>query len=290
MLVSPCRAWLGVAAEAPKPLQVMSSQAQGILEGETSAPAYRGADEQAGQDGRIPFLNGRDGRISEGAPRLEAVSVASAAEVVSDLPGTEPARMEPTGHGARDEEQRTLYPYRAQVNEHSVPQQQQQQQVLQQSSPIRDFLGVPADAPQQQQQQGVPHRQAQQPGGMMGQHDATVTLQQVTTRVVTTSPPEDLPAPPDQPHGAQAMWIARLGEFFQRRVTQAAAAVAPVLERSPRPNFRAIPPAPSSWGASREAPLFTPEAEQVMQQWPKRAPLLHGQGAPGLPPPPLPKP
>ena len=104
MLVSPCRAWLGVAAEAPKPLQVMSSQAQGILEGETSAPAYRGADEQAGQDGRIPFLNGRDGRISEGAPRLEAVSVASAAEVVSDLPGTEPARMEPTGHGARDEE------------------------------------------------------------------------------------------------------------------------------------------------------------------------------------------
>ena len=116
MLVSPCRAWLGVAAEAPKPLQVMSSQAQGILEGETSAPAYRGADEQAGQDGRIPFLNGRDGRISEGAPRLEAVSVASAAEVVSDLPGTEPARMEPTGHGARDEEQRTLYPYRAQVS------------------------------------------------------------------------------------------------------------------------------------------------------------------------------
>ena len=165
-----------------------------------------------------------------------------------------------TAHGTRADGTRAQpHPYRAQVNEHSVPQQQQQ--VLQQSSPIRDFLGVPADAPQQQQQQGVPHRQAQQPGGMMGQHDATVTLQQVTTRVVTTSPPEDLPAPPDQPHGAQAMWIARLGEFFQRRVTQAAAAVAPVLERSPRPNFRAIPPAPSSWGASREAPLFTPEAE-----------------------------
>ena len=236
----------------------MSSQAQGVLEGEISGP--EGPAERREPEAQDPQLNGREGRFATQVRELDAFRAAATVGSEYDLPGTEPVRMDGTAHGTRADGTRAQpHPYRAQVNEHSVPQQQ-----------------------------GVPHRQAQQPGGMMGQHDATVTLQQVTTRVVTTSPPEDLPAPPDQPHGAQAMWIARLGEFFQRRVTQAAAAVAPVLERSPRPNFRAIPPAPSSWGVSREAPLFTPEAEQVMQQWPQRAPLLHGKGAPGLPPPPLP--
>eukprot|EP00439_Symbiodinium_sp_Y106_P020836 s5267_g2.t1 len=77
------------------------------------------------------------------------------------------------------------------------------------------------------------------------------------------------------------MWMFRLGEFFQRRVSQAAAAVAPVLER-PRAT-RAIPSPPPSWATPRDQALFTPEAEQVMQQWPQRAPLLHGLGTQGHP-------
>ena len=184
----------------------MSSQAQGVLEGEISGPACEGPAERREPEAQGPQLNGREDRFATQVRELDAFRAAATVGSEYDLPGTEPVRMDGTAHGTRADGTRAQpHPYRAQVNEHSVPQQQQQQQVLQQSSPIRDFLGVPADAPQQQQQQGVPHRQAQQPGGMMGQHDATVTLQQVTTRVVTTSPPEDLPAPPDQPHGAQAM-------------------------------------------------------------------------------------
>ena len=74
------------------------------------------------------------------------------------------------------------------------------------------------------------------------------------------------------------MWIFRLGEFFQRRVSQAAAAVAPVLER-PRA-ARAIPSPPPSWATPRDQALFTPEAEQVMQQWPQRAPFATWFGNP----------
>eukprot|EP00439_Symbiodinium_sp_Y106_P015829 s83_g2.t1 len=99
---------------------------------------------------------------------------------------------------------------------------------------------------------------------------------------VATSPPEELPMP-EEPRGNQAVWMVRLGEFFQRRVNQAAAAVAPVLERPSRSALtRSFMTPPSSWNATsprtQQAPLFTPEAERTMQQWPQQAPLLHGQG------------
>ena len=238
----------------------MSFQAAtGILEGETSGPVYDVDEERAGQDRQTPLLNGRDDRTSDRARRLEAASVAPSASAVSDLPETEPARVDTTGRGTRDEEQRTIQTHRAQVSTEQQGQHQQQQP--QQTSPLRDFLELPAGTPLPpgRTQPEVPQRQDRSSVMGGGPQDATVTLQQVTTRVVTTSPPEDLPLhhPQEQYQGGQAMWMSRLGEFFQRRVSQAAAVVAPVLERSPRPVMRAIPQAPSSWGAPA-TPLFSP--------------------------------
>ena len=91
------------------------------------------------------------------------------------------------------------------------------------------------------------------------------------------SPPEELPVRSDGAQGSQAVWMVRLGEFFQRRVSQAAATVVPVLERPARGRTIATPP--SSWMTPtmpKARPLFSPEAERAMQQWPQQAPLLHG--------------
>ena len=275
----------------------MSSQAQGVLEGEVSGPSYNDAGGQAGRDPSAPLLNGREADGSVVHARREAVAASELidSEVASGLPVTVPARMEETGLGARTGDLRAQpHPIRAQA---TAPQQQNLQQQLpqQQPSPLRDFLEVAASAPQQQQP--VPAtlhvRDVQQHGDVRGrvsdQHGfRDESVQFMTAEAITTSPPEDFPVHPERPGGTHATWMFRLGKFFQRRVSQAAAAVAPVLERPSR-SVRAIPSPPASWGGSREPALFTPEAEQVMQQWPQRAPLLHGrepQGHPQLPPPP----
>eukprot|EP00439_Symbiodinium_sp_Y106_P050041 s545_g6.t1 len=86
------------------------------------------------------------------------------------------------------------------------------------------------------------------------------------------SPPESLP--PEQGHqsaSSQVMWFARIGEFVQRRVAQAGAAMNPLMEaRTQRAPTQALrTPSP------RTSRLFTPEAEQTMTQWTRRAPYLY---------------
>ena len=272
----------------------MSSQARGVLEGESAGPAY-----EAGVDSE-PLLNGTEDRrdVPVARPDVEDATRASVG-VDRGVQRVDGLRSDETGFGARTNEQRAHLPTeRAPVHtqqQHQPaqqPQGPQQQQDLhqpqvpsQQQSPLRDFLEVSAEAPQQQPQQvfsgAPPHRVPQLVQGTADEHygiSSQGTVQYVATRTITTSPPEELPAPSERQPGTQAMWMLRLGEFFQKRVSQAAAAVAPVLERQTRPtSSRAIPSPPPSWVASRDTPLFTPEAEQqVMQQWPQRAPLLHG--------------
>ena len=90
------------------------------------------------------------------------------------------------------------------------------------------------------------------------------------------SPPEDFPTNSGQQSaGGQSMWMMRLGEFVQRRVSQAGAMMTPILEsRNVRtPNQVATPPA-------QQPGLFTPEAEHAMAQWARRAPHLHSPEPP----------
>ena len=111
---------------------------------------------------------------------------------------------------------------------------------------------------------------------------------QVTVEGVTFSPPEELPrfdSSAGAGNSAPNVWFRRLGEFLQRRVSQAGASLmTPLIEA--RTAARATPPSrapmspPRSWqdGASRQG-LMTPEAESAMQQWERRwrrqGPLLN---------------
>ena len=89
------------------------------------------------------------------------------------------------------------------------------------------------------------------------------------------SPPEafpDQPASSTNPPVSQAMWFTRIGEFVQRRVAQAGAAMTPILEssRGQRVSGQAVTtPSP------RVPRLFSPEAENAMSQWTRRAPHLY---------------
>ena len=96
------------------------------------------------------------------------------------------------------------------------------------------------------------------------------------------SPPEELPETnsgrPGQASG-QAMWLVKLGEFVQKRITQAGAVVSPLLESRSRPSTQPAgltPPASWSGQQATSTRLFSPAAERQMQQWIQRAPLLHG--------------
>ena len=124
---------------------------------------------------------------------------------------------------------------------------------------IRDDQGpsVSADAPQE-----VPVVDVGLSQGSVQGHE----------RMFEFSPPESLP--PEQGHqsaSSQVMWFARIGEFVQRRVAQAGAAMNPLMEaRTQRAPTQALrTPSP------RTSRLFTPEAEQTMTQWTRRAPYLY---------------
>ena len=107
--------------------------------------------------------------------------------------------------------------------------------------------------------------------------------QHVAVGEVTFSPPEELPVHDGDRFlngQGQPVWMVRLGEFLQRRVTQAGALMTPLMEArasrsSVAPNRTPLRP-PRSWSGGQSASLFTPEAEHVMQQWASQAPLLHG--------------
>ena len=111
------------------------------------------------------------------------------------------------------------------------------------------------------------------------------TMEQVTQQVmmgeVNFSPPEDLPGAHDARASQQnGLWLFRLGEFVQRRVSQAGAMVSPLLENRSRPEPPQQHPnltPPGSWTAASPRPrLFTAAAEQQMAQWVRKAPLLYG--------------
>ena len=111
--------------------------------------------------------------------------------------------------------------------------------------------------------------------------DVEQAQQRVAMGELTFSPPEEMPnIEGDREHPAgQPVWIMRLGEFLQRRVTQAGAMMTPLLEarttRSSNPPRTSLFP-PRSWSGSQPPGLFSPEAERAMQQWASQAPLLHG--------------
>ena len=88
------------------------------------------------------------------------------------------------------------------------------------------------------------------------------------------TPPEELPAASAQQGvSGQNLWIMRLGEVVQRRVSQAGAMMTPILES----RHAATPPA-------RQSRLFTPEAEHAMAQRARRAPHLHSPELPARQP------
>ena len=116
------------------------------------------------------------------------------------------------------------------------------------------------------------------------------TIEHVQQRVavgeVAFSPPEGIPGPDAESafhERGQPVWIMRLGEFLQRRVTQAGAMMSPLMEaratRSTHVSSRTPLLPPRSWSGAQQPGLFSPEAERIMQQWVSQAPLLHGPQA-----------
>ena len=94
---------------------------------------------------------------------------------------------------------------------------------------------------------------------------------QLHAGVFAFSPPEELP---QEVRGSdvagQSFWFARIGEFVQRRVAQAGAAMSPILESRSRGTLRQVVTSPP-----RAQRFFSPEAEQAMSQWTRRAPHLY---------------
>ena len=93
--------------------------------------------------------------------------------------------------------------------------------------------------------------------------------QRIEAEGLKFSPPEDFPDTHEHvTQGNSSMWFLRLSEFVQRRVNQAGAIMTPILEnRQPRTPSLSTPP--------RAPRLFSPDAEQAMQQWTRRAPHLY---------------
>ena len=86
------------------------------------------------------------------------------------------------------------------------------------------------------------------------------------------SPPEPFPSENHQQSASsQVMWFTRIGEFVQRRVAQAGAAMNPIMEaRAQRASTQVLrTPSP------RSSRLFSPDNEQTMAQWTRRAPHLY---------------
>ncbi|CAE7246860.1 TY2B-DR3 [Symbiodinium sp. CCMP2456] len=84
------------------------------------------------------------------------------------------------------------------------------------------------------------------------------------------SPPEELPDSMSTETSNQTFWFAKIGEFVQRRVAQAGAAMTPILESGQRRSTRQVLTTPP-----RSQRLFSTEAEQAMTQWTRRAPHLY---------------
>ena len=93
--------------------------------------------------------------------------------------------------------------------------------------------------------------------------------QQVTVGEVSFSPPEELHAHEgDPPASAQGhpLWVLRLGEFLQRRVSQAGAIMSPLMEartsRTTQATARSPLMPPRSWSGDYQSGLFSPDARE----------------------------
>ena len=189
----------------------MSSQALGTLEGEVSGPHYGAADRaESGQ----PLLNGSV------VPEQRAVEHGSA-ETVRDEQREAGPRAVPI---AVSDAQNVQSAHNAPPRTETAAQQQ--------PAPA----SVPEAVNTPQLSQPMPQEQPPQPQQIFTA-STTRTLEpssttqfmestQSVTMRVATSPPEEIPGSPEG-RGSQAVWMVRLGEFFQRRVNQAAAVVAP---------------------------------------------------------------
>ena len=260
----------------------MSSQGQGVLEGEVNGPLY----DQLGEDPARPVLNGPV--LGE---QRRSVSYGAALEGQGLVTGTSRAGV---SSGQSDDvhniHERATHAQGTHTAAAAVELQEQQ--------PLQGRPEIPANTPTDAmmintQNVGGVFRAGEYQGavqrtevshGQSGQQAQTVeSAQGFAVQMERISPPEELPMAHDGGQGNQAVWMVRLGEFFQRRVSQAAATMAPMLER---PRSRTITSPPASWmtpTATVTRPLFSPEAERAMQQWPQQAPLLHGAEMPAAP-------
>ena len=260
----------------------MSSQAQEVLEGEAAGPRYgsSGAADNREDQG---LVNGpsaprtavasygyaetaRDGQQDCGAASVSELEARESAQDIQDAQGMHHAP-------AHTQQQHQQQPVASSSLPETANASLRQEQSL--SDPPPRPIPEPLRPDQYIQTLSPARPQLLQP-------QVIESTQSVTMRV-ETSPPEELPGQEDL-RGNQSVWMVRLGEFFQRRVNQAAAVVAPVLERPNRGALtRPFMTPPSSWTApsprTQAAPLFDAEATRTMQQWPQQAPLLHGRGA-----------
>ncbi|CAE7555353.1 TY2B-DR3, partial [Symbiodinium microadriaticum] len=139
-------------------------------------------------------------------------------------------------------------------------------------SGVSDFLSAPSSATDRDR---APEAQPPPEALTSSERDVNVfsaTAPRVEVGSYEFSPPEDLPEPRSTAEvNSQPFWFAKIGEFVQRRVAQAGAAMTPILESGPRrPMLRQVLTPPP-----RSQRLFTPEAEQTMSQWTRRAPHLY---------------
>ena len=257
----------------------MSSQGQGVLEGETHGPQYglHGHEDEAGR----PLLNGP---VSEEQRR----SVSYGA-----VPGEEVLSTEAQGTGAASGMRDNMHNIHERATHAQNDQQAAAAAAAARTQPSQGPLEVPASAPVSDVLRMAATTTGEVSTNASPRHVTQVTAmgheqrlqegrtvestQGITVQVAGISPPEELPVRGDGAQGSQAVWMVRLGEFFQRRVSQAAATVAPMLDRPVRGRTIVSPPASWMTPASPKArPLFSPEAERAMQQWPQQAPLLHG--------------
>ncbi|CAE7207099.1 RE1 [Symbiodinium natans] len=235
----------------PAGQQVMSPSAQGLaLDGEDRGPDYGGEAAATGMDGGGPcgvLMNGVAGSRAQRVFSTYGSVVPPDSDVdTARIPGQTAASVsdattaDDTGPGAATNVGHT-YTRNADVRIMTAPAATVQEMTT--TTTVEQYAALPV---------------------------AEVTMSSQTNHL-GFSPPEELLDGSPRVAGANngPVWIARLGEFLQRRVTQAGA----ILERTTRQTPTLSPPA--SW-AQDPGRLFTPEAEQVMQSWNRRAPLLHG--------------
>ena len=222
-----------------------------------------------------------------GALGEESVSAQTAGTMNGGPRSSEPAGAvdegggEATAIGGSEDVGRSAAHGRDVITTPAVTQSEQRETTgLQFSQPVMVQQGANQTAPDPSVEHLQPPSVSQ--GPMASSHVVEQMQQHVVVGSYEFSPPEELPerdpGRTSQP-GGQAMWLVKLGEFVQKRVSQAGAMVSPLLEqraRGPTSTPRLSPP--TSWTGQPTTPprLFTPSAERQMQQWAQRAPLLHG--------------